>query len=266
VRRHLLPAWGNLTAQSITRSDVRAIMGKIAAPIAANQTLAAASAIFTWAVKQELVPNNPCRGVERNATQSRERVLSDAEVPLFWKAMGEAGVAGMALRVLLLTGQRPGEVSLMRFDQIENGWWTLPGAPDAEKQWPGTKNAQTHKVWLPQSVQDMIAALNIGDEFVFGRSLDLAWPMQKICEQLKVPRVTPHDMRRTHGTTITKLGFGRDALNRIQNHRGHGVTDVYDRHSYADENKRVMESVAAHLLMLARGDDATSSNVILAKF
>jgi hypothetical protein len=80
-----------------------------------------------------------------------------------------------------------------------------------------------------------------------------------------VPRATPHDLRRTHGSTITRLGFGRDAMNRIQNHKEGGIADVYDRHEYAEENKRVMEAVAAHLLMLARGDDA-KSNVIVAKF
>jgi integrase len=265
VRGYLLPVWGSLSANSIQRSDVRTLMGKIAAPIAANQALAAASAIFSWAVKQELLTTNPCRGVERNATQSRERVLSDTEVPLFWEAMGEAGVPGKALQVLLLTGQRPGEVSLMRFDQIENGWWTLPGAPDAEKQWPGTKNAQTHRVWLPQSVQDIIAGLNIGDDFVFGPSVNLDAAMRTICKQLQVPRATPHDLRRTHGSTITRLGFGRDAMNRIQNHKEGGIADVYDRHSYENETKRVMEAVAAHLLMLARGDDATS-NVVIGKF
>jgi hypothetical protein len=128
VRRYLLPGWGSLSANSITRSDVRAMMGKLSdAPILANQVLAAASAIFTWAMKQELLASNPCRGVERNATVSRERVLADTELPLFWQAFSEAGVAGTALQVLLLTGQRPGEVVKMRHDQITDGWWTLPG-------------------------------------------------------------------------------------------------------------------------------------------
>lgn len=108
VRRYLLPAWGRLSAQSIARSDVRAVVGKIAGPSLANQVLAAASAIFSWAVKQELVEINPCRGVERNETRSRERVLADAEVPLFWRAFDDAGlVRSAALKALLLTGQRP---------------------------------------------------------------------------------------------------------------------------------------------------------------
>jgi len=92
VRRHLLPMWGALRANTITRADVRSIMSKINGPILANQVLASASAIFTWATKQELLANNPCRGVERNATVSRERVLSDTEVPLFWQLFSEAGV------------------------------------------------------------------------------------------------------------------------------------------------------------------------------
>jgi integrase len=265
VRRHLLPAWGGLLAHSITRSDVRAMMGKITAPIVANQTLAAASAIFTWAIRQELLAHNPCQGIERNATVSRERVLSDTEVPLFWEAFGAAGVSGAALHVLLLTGQRPGEVTRMRYDQIVDGWWTLPGAPNADTGWPGTKNGATHRVWLPKAVQDIVAGLNIGDDFVFGQALNVTRPMQNICRQLKVPRATPHDLRRTHGSTITRLGFGRDAMNRIQNHKEGGIADVYDRHQYEEENKRVMEAVASRLIAVARGDEA-KSNVVTANF
>jgi integrase len=266
VSRYLLPLWGKLSANSITRSDVRAMMRKMSdAPILANQVLASASAIFTWATKQELLANNPCRGVERNATVSRERVLADTELLLFWQAFGEADAPGMALRVLLLTGQRPGEVTHMRHDQITDGWWTLPGAPDAKTGWKGTKNGVTHRVWLPQSVQNIIAGLNVGDDFVFGQPLELTATMRNICTQLKVPRATPHDLRRTHGSTITRLGFGRDAMNRIQNHKEGGIADVYDRHSYENETKRIMEAVAGHLLMLTRGDTAPS-NVVTANF
>jgi hypothetical protein len=46
------------------------------------------------------------------------------------------------------------------------------------------------------------------------------------------------------------LGFGRDALNRVTNHREGGIASVYDRHGYADENKRVMEAVAAKIMAL----------------
>jgi Phage integrase central domain len=84
VRRYLLPRWGKLAATSITRADMRAVMGRIAGASLANQVRAAASAIFSWAIEQELVPTNPCSGVKRNETKSRERVLGHAELPLFW--------------------------------------------------------------------------------------------------------------------------------------------------------------------------------------
>ena len=93
--------------------------------------------------------------------------------------------------------------------------------------------------------------------------LDIA--MRNICRKLGIERATPHDLRRTHGSTITKLGFGRAAMNRIQNHKEGGIASVYDRFQYSEENKRVMESTAAHLLALAQGN-AAPSNVIVAKF
>jgi integrase len=260
IRRYVLPMLGELDATTITRADVRAMLGKINGPVLANQVLASASAIFTWAGKQEILTHNPCRGVERHATASRERVLSDAEVPLFWQAFRNAGLPGTTLQVLLLTGQRPGEVAHMRWEHIADGWWTLPGVPDAK--WPGTKNAQTHRVWLPEPVRKILPALgNEETGYVFGTPPELTGAMRSICKELSVPRATPHDLRRTHGTTITGLGFGRDAMNRVQNHKEGGIASVYDRHQYAEENKRVIEAVASRLMALAEGA-TTIGNVV----
>jgi hypothetical protein len=90
--------------------------------------------------------------------------------------------------------------------------------------------------------------------------------MRQVCKLLGVERCTPHDLRRTHGTTITGLGFGREAMNRVQNHREGGIADVYDRHEYADENKRVMEAVSQRILVLATGHDEDAANVVQGKF
>jgi integrase len=259
VKRHLLPRWSTLQPGNITRSDVKALMAKIEAPSVANQTLAAASAIFAWAVREELgVKVNPCIKVERNATTERERILSDSELPKFWAAFDDAGpVQSMALKMILLTGQRPGEVAHMRTEHIENGWWTLPGKPVPALDWLGTKNGTTHRVWLPKAAQQIITEKGTtGLVFAGSRgaaiaSLDKA--MRAICKKLEVERATPHDLRRTHGSTITRLGFGRDAMNRIQNHREGGIADIYDRHEYADENKRIMETVAGKIMSLIDG-------------
>ena len=90
VERFAVPRWGKLQASAITRGDIKQMMAKIEAPIVANQTLAAVSAIFSWGMKEEIVAANPCKLVERNPTKSRERVLSESELPLFWKALASS--------------------------------------------------------------------------------------------------------------------------------------------------------------------------------
>jgi integrase len=265
VRRYALPYWGKLQAASISRADVKAMMRRIEAPILANQVLAAVSAIFTWAVREEILPGNPCKLVARNAVHSRERVLADSEVPLFWSAFDDAGlVTSSALKVILLLGQRPGETACMRREHLKDGWWELPGEPVPDL-WPGTKNGRSHRVWVPVPVLSILEELSDGATtgFVFaGCSVaGLQKAMRAICREQACERATPHDLRRTFSTTVTGLGFGRDALNRVTNHKEGGIASVYDRYAYSDENRRIMEAVAARLAALAEGR-AAGGNVV----
>jgi integrase len=256
VTRYLLPKWAKLPAADISRSDVKALLAKIDALILSNQILASASAIFAWAIREEVagIKVNPCSGIERNKTTNRERVMSNSEIPQFWSAFGVAGLEGAALKTILLTGQRPGEVAHMRTEHIEGDWWSMPGDPVPELNWPGTKNAQSHRVFLPAPAQQIIADMGTtGMVFADVTTNQLAKAMRAICKQLKVSRMTPHDLRRTHGSTVTGLGFGRDAMNRIQNHREGGIADVYDQHQYAAENQKIMTAVADHILLLVNG-------------
>jgi integrase len=133
----------------------------------------------------------------------------------------------------------------------------------------GDEERREPPLWLPAAARELIA--DLGDEdsgFVFattrGRPVKLEAAMQGICAKLGADRATPHDLRRTHGTMITGLGFGRDAMNRIQNHKEGGIASVYDRHQYSDENKRVMEAVADKMMSLVNGDD--ERKVIVASF
>jgi integrase len=170
----------------------------------------------------------------------------------------------MALKMILLIGQRPGEVRHMRTEHFKDGWWTLPGNPVPSLNWPGTKNGATHRVWIPKPALDIVAELEPKPGFVFANAAgsviyNLDGSLRDICKSLGVEKLTPHDLRRTHGSTITALGFGRDAMNRIQNHREGGIADVYDRHQYEIENKRIMEAVASKIMSLI---DGGTGNVI----
>jgi integrase len=262
VRKHLLPVWAKLQAAAITRADVKSVLARIPQAVLGNQVMAAASAIFSWAIKEELLTANPVRSIERNETKARERVLADSEIPMFWALFDKAGMAGNALKVILLSGQRPGEVRAMRREHISDGWWNMPGAPVPALDWPGTKNGQGHRVWLPAPVLELIGDGVTGPVFP-----DLDKPdryMRRIIGDL--PHATPHDLRRTFGTTVTGMGFGREAMDRLLNHHDEdSITSVYDRHSYSDADKRIMEAVAAHIVGLASGRPA-EDKVVHAQF
>ena len=118
----------------------------------------------------------------------------------------------------------------MRHEHIVDGWWEMPGEPVPALGWPGTKNGASHRVWLP--------AAGAGDHRRAGRWGHRRFRVRRTARspdqrsrrgdagdlrQARVERATPHDLRRTHGSTITALGFGRDAMNRIQNHKEGGI-------------------------------------------
>src|SRR5258708_7083384 len=199
VTRYILPRWSKLQQGSITRSDVKSMVAKIKAPILANQVLASASAIFTWAIKEELgVKVNPCSKIDRNKTSKGKRILSNTEIPKFWSAFGNGSNEGLALKMILLTGQRPGEVAHMRAEHIKDGcWWEMPGNPITELDWPGTKNAQSHRIWLPEAAQKIFFDIGKSTGLVFagargGPVNGLDADMRAICKQLTIEdRATP---------------------------------------------------------------------------
>jgi integrase len=271
----VLPHWGGLKVTEITRAHVKALVGKLSKdrPSLANAVLSAVSAVFTFAVNEEVVAVNPCKGLAKNPTQSRERVLSETEIAIFWEGCELVDpIRAAALRVLLLCAQRPGEVSCMRREHIKDSWWEMPGKPVPELKWPGTKNGSSHRVYLSAKVRELMAQASDDEAgFVFANEcgnavggLDLA--MQRISAAKRLePPVRPHDLRRSAGSLITGRGHGREAMDRILNHRRKSVTDVYDRHDYAVADKIIMEDLAAAVMAAVEGKQQ-GDNVVAASF
>ncbi len=285
-----LGAWSNLKTQVISRADVKRLFAKhtTASPSSANQALAHLGGFFSWAIQEDIITGaNPTHGIKRNKTSSRDRVLDDNEVALFWQALDDVDpLQARVIKVLLLSGQRLNEVTHMRREhlrrvtiklpeatrrryghgaptEVDGFIWGLPGEIssnwDVEKKvgdWPGTKNDRSHELWLPKAVMEIIG---IGPKpgAVFaskrkGHTLGkvIEETMRKIIKKLEIERATPHDLRRTHGTAICALGFSRDQMNRVQNHAEGGIADVYDQHGYRSESWEVQEAVVAHLTSL----------------
>jgi integrase len=89
-----------------------------------------------WAVSREIIEHSPCDGVmARSAETPRDRVLDERELRLVWKAADTLGWPfGPIVRLLILTGQRRGEVVGMRWEEIDlaKKLWSLPPA----RKWP----------------------------------------------------------------------------------------------------------------------------------
>lgn len=266
VVRFLLPEFGSKRAVDITRSDVRDLFKKITitAPIVANSTLTECRTIFNWAIREEFggIKANPAFGIELNPRNDRERILSPKELPLFWKMFVNAiEPRGAALMLILLTGQRPGEVLHMHRDSIEGGWWTLERKPIPHLNWPGIGKSKTHRVWLGSPpVQEILSTLP-ATGLLFRSPTgskpvdDLAAVMSKINLALNIaePLVTPHDLRRTFGSTVTGMDYSTEQMDRLLNHSvGKKVTKIYDRNVYDEQNKKIWEVVTPRIVELTK--------------
>lgn len=274
LRWYVYPTLGTRKAKDVTRDDVRRLFRKLGEdrPILANQVLAAVSAVYSWALGEEEpdIEINPTTGIRRNPTTERERVLTESEIQAVWPKLDDFGVIkATALKCVLLTAQRSGEVTHMRGEHIDGQWWTLPGQPQAETGWPGTKNHLDHRVWLSEPVMELLLELGLPKNgFVFanerGKAMgDLSAVTRNIWAGLEFPRFTVHDLRRTAATQMTSMGIDRLIVSRILNHREGGVTQIYDRFSYDTPKRNALVAWAGRLLEIVSGKPAPEKVVTL---
>lgn len=101
-----------------------------------DHALAVVKTFFTWAYNRRLITDNPVRGLSPHGHTARSRVLSDIELKLIWEATHEPTTFHLITRLLLLTGQRRGEIAALQFTWIKNDTITIPASV--------TKNSREH--------------------------------------------------------------------------------------------------------------------------
>ena len=269
--RHLNRDWKPFHARpvhEIDRRDVAARLQVIAdahGPIASNRARATLSAFYAWAIGHGLAETNPVVGtVKAGQERSRDRTLTAEEIVSVWREAG-AGDHGRIVRLLLLTGQRRGEVTGMRWREIdlERGVWSLP----AER----TKNGLAHDVPLStQAVALLRTIQRRGDrELLFGsaegpfsgwglpkRRVDARIAQRRAELRLGRPLAagekpsagdaiapwTLHDLRRTVVTGMNEIGIapargrgrGQPRLGPCQGWRSRCLQPRHLRHREAD--------------------------------
>jgi integrase len=272
--KHVLPRWQGRALRSITRRDVIELLDEIVdegKPIAANRTLAAVRKLFNWAVRRGIIEASPVTLVEMpGAERKRERTLAPDEIRTVWAATNQLGYPfGHFFRMALATGQRREEVARMRTEDADEGEriWTLSSEM--------TKAGRAHVVPLSPLALDILGEAKEAARLLFGEPVD-AEPATYVfttrgdrpisgyskakarLDQLvatarseaglpDLERWTIHDLRRTVGTGLGKLGVSRFIIARVLNHADRTVTGIYDRYEYLDQKRHALEAWGQYL-------------------
>ncbi len=278
IGKHVMPKWGDRRIQDIKRRDVIELLEDIVEggrAVTANRTRAYLSAFFAWAVQRDAIPVSPIVGTKPPvAENSRERVLSDDELRWLWIAAGDIGQPfGPLARLLILTGQRRGEVAGLTDGEIQKDVWHLPASR--------TKNGRAHDIPLTQAAQDVlsgVARIKGRAGFIFSTNgaapvsgftkghARLVKRMAEVAanergEMVEIPAWTFHDLRRTAATGMARMGIPVRITEAVLNHvsgSAAGIVSVYQRHDYADEKRAALEAWArlvADLVEGGRGDN-----------
>jgi integrase len=274
LKHDVLPAWGSRKVTAVHRRDVNDLLDDIAAraPVQSNRTFAFIRAMFRFAESRDYIAASPCHGIKaRTREHSRDRVLEMPEVATVWNGIQGEGISEpvrLAVRLLLLTGQRIGEVVNAEWSEIDfdNAVWTQPG----EK----VKNGKPHRVPLsPQAIAVLHQARAVVDtmqrrkenprkrdvakwattdakiRWVFPSDFGMK-PITKGCidralrrlrAEGKLPDFHPHDLRRTAASHMTRLGIDRLTVHKLLNHSDPSITAVYDRYDYDAPKRRAVE-------------------------
>lgn len=261
----IIPFWGKRKASSITRKEIVDFLERVVdrgSPIAANRLLAVLRKMFGWAVRQEKIPTNPAAEIDPPSKEKkRQRVLSDDELKIFLVRLPNAAlspIAQLAIRMLVLTGQRTGEILNMEWDEVDlkKRQWKIPGKK--------TKNGKPHLVPLsPQTATVLNKAMEIsGGKFCFSKNPNSPMTPTVLMRGIyrsenKKPPVfgfeeswTVHDLRRTAVTGMARLEVKPHIIERVVNHavtESSSVAGVYNVYSYEKEKRAALKLWADHI-------------------
>lgn len=291
--RDLIPAIGALKVSDVTRADIRELVRlKADAPRAAAVLLMHAKKFFAWCADTDLIRDDPAASIKlRNIAsvpkaKARARVLDDAEIKALWlnaETCGLHRLTALALKLILLVGQRPGEVAGMTWDEVDLAAkvWTIPAARRG-------KTGTAHAVPLSSSALELLEQARqeverlakrrrftaSGHVFqtgpqgaltIYGLDRAVARRRQQLGNR-DVPGLghwRAHDLRRTCRTGLSACGIAEEVAERVVGHTHKGIVAVYNQHRYDAEKRAALELWQRRLLALISGEQPADNVVPL---
>jgi integrase len=269
IDRHLLPALGDFRLDRLDQAAVTRLARDLKEkPVTANRALAVLSSMYGRAAAWGLVPAgmNPTRGVPRFRESRRERFLSAEELARLGAALREleaeravSPYALAAVRLLLFTGARPGEITSLRWQHADLGRGVL--------NLPDSKTGQKTIYLSPPALQVLAALPRIdGEPRVFppykraAAEADLESAWRRLRKRAGLEGVRLYDASR-HGFASMAVSGGASLylVGGLLGHRKPGTTARYS-HLSADPLRAVNDAVGA-ALTAALGDKVPRRNV-----
>jgi len=282
LNNDVLPFWGEKPINTIRRRDAIALIEKVAgrAPGQARNVLKAARSMFDYALQREYIDASPLTKISRAVPsvrpKGRERTLSDAEIKEAWEKIAAgpgSEITKRALKLILVTAQRPSEVAGLHSREIDGKWWTIP----TER----AKNGHEHRVYLTPTALKLIGETEgyifpsprevtpIGSSLSESKSMGrnalaqlVSSKMEKVVEGNKKEKEvaklpyygmtpwTPHDLRRTARTVMARIGIPDEHAEEVLNHSKVGIKKVYNTYKYDKEKQAALTAWEAELLRI----------------
>lgn len=230
-KRIILPELGNRTVESITKKDINNLHTKLAkTPYQANRVLALLRKMFSFAEESEYRPlnSNPCAYVEKYKEYARERYLSAEEMlrldKLLTKYEDKYYSAVTAIRLLLMTGCRKGEILTLKWEYIKDQLKLL-ALPDSKT---GAKNVPVSDA----VINSLEETLRVNEYVCFGKKENACLVgLQKIWERFRaeigLEDVRIHDLRHSFASSAISNGISMEYLSKLLGHANQRTTERY---------------------------------------
>ena len=245
--------WSDTPVQLVTRSDVQELFDRIGSKswAEANNVRRLLSSMFSFAMRRDLISENPVAAVKPNKERVRKRTLSEVEATRLIDAINSfPNIFYRTLFMLYLhLGTRKTELVSIKWSDID-----FSGERLALRK---TKNKEVNFRPLPPAVLKLFNELprEVGGEWVFpsiipGRHLtnpDRAWVAVR--KTAKLEDVTLHDLRRTLATWAAARGEQTRTISELLNHASEQTTNKHYIHT---EGEGVRELLERHSEILER--------------
>jgi integrase len=273
IQHHLRPLLGKMRADRIVRADVERMrnavtVGKTAETIesdekrrsgsmakggqgVAAQCVALVSTIFSFGIERGLCTDNPARGVRKAPVRKVERFLSEEEIARLTEALdAEALRSGnpypsAAIKLLLLTGCRRGEIVNLRWEHVdfERECLRLPDSKTGAKIVYLNAPARALLQELPHMADNprVIPGMRADSG---SAAIDNGWSRVRTAAELADVRL--HDLRHSFASVGAAGGLSLPIIGALLGHR-HATTTARYAHLSADPLRAANNAVGARI-------------------